>query len=122
MKAFLVLAALLAVVGCKHGDSKPQDPVVIVKPPVDPVPPVVGKDAEFCKSAGKKFQCGTNEWWKLDCGGVQSQEQVYFASKADVSAKAAEIKMSGCVQITFKDGSKENVHFGFGPCLPCQEL
>ena len=68
MKILLSLIMLFVVVGCNKGEVKP-DP--IVKPPVvDPKPspsPVVHKDAEFCKAEGKKFQCGTNLWWHLDC-------------------------------------------------------
>lgn len=41
MKILLLAVALLAVVGCKHNESKPQDPVVIVKPPVEPTPPAI---------------------------------------------------------------------------------
>lgn len=123
MKIILSLAVLLAVSGCKHNDSKPQDPVVIVKPPVVPTPPPVAKEVEFCQAAGKAFHCGTNEWWKMECGGNIVAEQVYFISVPQLQLKADEkIGQSSCVEVLFLDSHKEAVHFGFGPCLPCEQL
>lgn len=115
MRALLVLAALFVFVGCNK-DEKPKPPVVVEPSPTPSFP----KDGAFCSASGNKFHCGTNEWWKLDCG--PGDHQVYFASKDAISAKSDELKMSGCVKVTFKDGSQENVHFGFGPCLPCSEM
>lgn len=94
--------------------------------------PSVGKDAELCKPEGKKFHCGTNEWWHLSCTGNEKAEQVYFESKQAVAAKADALAMSGCVKVFFlpptgplpspMPPSEEIVHFGFGPCLPCSEM
>lgn len=47
---------LLGFLGCKHGEQKPQDPVVIVKPPVEPTPPAV-VDGHWCVSGGGFSPC-----------------------------------------------------------------
>lgn len=117
--AFVI--GLVTVVSCKHSEVKP--PIVVLPPP--PPAPVVHKEAEFCKAEGKKFQCGTNLWWHMDCSGKDNEgsEQVYFMSKEDITAKAVEHNLGACVKVHMKDGTDVTLPVvGAGPCLPCSEL
>lgn len=122
MKVLLLAVALVAVVGCSK-DRKPDVPPIDKPPVVDPTP-VPAKEAEFCKAEGKKFHCGTNQWWFLDCGGDIKEEQVYFESEAAIVAKGLEKQIGSCIRVHYKDGSNKmiNTWAGFGPCLPCSEL
>lgn len=119
--AFVI--GLVTVVSCKHSEVKP--PVVVLPPPPPPPAPVVHKEAEFCQAEGKKFQCGTNLWWHMDCSGKENEanEQVYFMSKEDITAKAAEHNIGACIAIYTADDKQEILDYsGSGPCLPCQPM
>jgi hypothetical protein len=61
----------------------------------------------------------------MNCSSKENEknEQVYFASKEDITAKAKEKNLGACVRVTYKDGHQEMLPVvGAGPCLPCQEL
>lgn len=123
MKALLVLAALVSVIGCSK-EKKPDVPPIDKPPVVDPTPVPVAPDAEFCKAEGKKYHCGTNQWWNLDCGGDIKEEQVYFESEAAIVEMGKKISIGSCIRVHYKDGTNKmiNTWAGFGPCLPCSEL
>lgn len=126
---FFLLMGLIFTLGCSKDDPKPNPvPVPSPSPSSTPKPtppaPTPGKDAELCKKEGKKFSCGTNEWWHLSCGGDEKNEQVYFSSKDAIMQKAVEKNLGSCVRV---DGEVlpivySNGQGGFGPCLPCNSL
>lgn len=118
MKKLFLAVALLAVVGCKHNESKPQDPVVIVKPPVEPSPAPV---ADLCKAEGKAIECEAQLGYqhKLGCVVAGDYKPVYFAdvNAAEVWANAK----PEYLKIKMKDGSTKNVGpYAFG--WHCKEL
>lgn len=129
---FVALVLVIsAVVGCKHDDVKPQPPVVVppvVLPPVEPPKPTwpSGWDAsqEFCKSSGKKFNCGNPVWYGLlGCapdsdGDNHAEGTAYFASLDEI--KAMSEKQNVTVRVKMKDGSI--VQYGVGFAAPCSEM
>src|SRR5574343_545665 len=141
---FLSLALAVALTACKTEPTAPEvkpspTPVVVETPkPLDCKYPEVefkgacvyymsrvDVDAEYCKSEGKKFECGNPVWYKLpgckpDSDGDRGAEGTMYL--ADLKAIEDMVKAQGAtIKVEMKDGSKVQFGVGFGDGV-CHEL
>lgn len=133
MKYIFIITMLFisAVIGCKHKEEKPQPPVVVVPPVIPPVVPPAqlwpsGWDSsqDFCKSEGKKFDCGNPVWFGLlgcapDNNGDNHAEGPFYLSSLE-AIKAMSEKQNVAVKVKMKNGSE--VQYGAGFAAPCSEM